>query len=89
MPSSLVIEYRYVDGDWRWCITRNGEIISHSHSFVLISNLHRELSANPLPLRPVGIEAPGTVRGDSLRLGHLAKVLAAKAEKVLRGEAVK
>jgi hypothetical protein len=39
-----------------------------------------------LLLRPsVEIEAPGIVIGESLRVGHLGRVLAAKAEKAFRG----
>jgi hypothetical protein len=48
--------------------------------------LHYSERAQELLLRPsVETEAPGTVIGESLRVGHLGRVLAAKAEKAFRG----
>lgn len=48
--------------------------------------LHYSERATELLLRPsVEIEAPGTVIGESIRFQHLGKVLAAKAEKAMRG----
>lgn len=42
--------------------------------------------AQELLLRPtVEVEAPGVVVGESIRYGHLGKVLAAKAERAARG----
>lgn len=48
--------------------------------------LHYIDKAQSLLLRPSAeIEPAGTLVGESFRFGHLGKVLAAKAEKAIRG----
>lgn len=44
----LKVEQKYINGSMRWAATKNGEVVSHSSSYVLISNLARELDSNAI-----------------------------------------